>query len=359
MRTLLIFLAVNTFFCTLSLGQKAAHNSHPKINTTSAHLALNIAEKISSDEKVSPEEWEELFTSPGYQQYLIYRDSALRAETIKECFYLVFNDQNKAKLDSLAALPIQFDQSFLKLYTLTGVHKLKNRTREARGLLEKTNFDEIIREANALALSHLPDFVKETSPSLPDVYFVSREPEAQVANAIVFDVSFLLGDINVIRTILAHEFHHVYRGEYLVEYKEDPLMLLLDTYHREGFADLIDKKYFQFPKSMREIEQLLGEAYKASPSTLMKIDSTLLQHLEKEIDFTEYENQIYGYMQFNGHDAGYYMASLIRDILGIEALIKSFADPVLFVEEYNKAAKQKKGEYVFSDTFMSYLRKKM
>ena len=59
-----------------------------------------------------------------------------------------------------------------------------------------------------------------------------------------------------------------------------------------------------------------------------------------------------------GHDAGYYMASLTRNVLGVEALINDFDDPIAFVETYNKAAKLKEGEYVFSTEFMEILERK-
>ena len=128
------------------------------------------------------------------------------------------------------------------LYTLIGVHNLKNRIQAARNLLQETNFDQIIKEADLLAKSFLPEFVSQNQPKFPKIYFVVREPEAQVVRGIVFDISFLF-DLHQFKVTLAHEFHHFYRAKYIKKHNynyKDPLMYTLETYHREGVADLID-----------------------------------------------------------------------------------------------------------------------
>lgn len=111
-------------------------------------------------------------------------------------------------------------------------------------------------------------------------------------------------------------------------------------------------------EAMSAFDDMLENAYNESPSTLANIDTAVTQYEREEISFEEYQNRIRESMQFMGHDAGYYMASLTRNVLGVEVLINDFDDPIAFVETYNKAAKLKEGEYVFSTEFMEILERK-
>ena len=66
--------------------------------------------------------------------------------------------------------------------------------------------------------------------------------------------------------------------------------------------------------------------------------------------------EIHRLLDFSGHPQGFYMSSLIKEELGLEPVINSFDNPVVFFRLYNQAARQSEGdEFVFSNKSMDYL----
>lgn len=59
-------------------------------------------------------------------------------------------------------------------------------------------------------------------------------------------------------------------------------------------------------------------------------------------------------MHYEGHTTGSYMVFLIRDQLGIEAVVESVGNLDAFIDNYNKAA-EKAGTYKFSDKFTKHI----
>ena len=57
-----------------------------------------------------------------------------------------------------------------------------------------------------------------------------------------------------------------------------------------------------------------------------------------------------------GHPNGFYMATLIKHQLGLQAIVDNSVEPVMFVETYNKAARKAGDEYVFTDEFVAYVK---
>ena len=82
---LLLFLV--TLSCKNEEVKKASQKRHyPEFNITSANKFMELASKVGKNQNISDQEWQELFSSDGYRNYLIYSDSlsknALRKRSI-------------------------------------------------------------------------------------------------------------------------------------------------------------------------------------------------------------------------------------------------------------------------------------
>ncbi len=332
-----------------------------KFSIESAEKVLGIGKLLINKQQISDQQWQDLFKSTGYRQYLIYSDSSTKQQWIKEALITVFHPDNRKVLDSLLGIPIQMDRNFLKLSLIKNINALKINLAQEEDFLNTTDFTAVIATADSLAQTFLPNSIKDSLPKLHNVYMIISDPDAKVMqDAIVVDLntSFQMGKDGLAK-LIAHEYHHNYRALTTKPY-EHPLLVQLNKVHQEGLADLIDKdeppieEMGLFPKAILEI---YNKDYQNTPNNLRTLDSLTQEFLAQELDTTAYYQQINNYFKFGGHTAGIYMSFKISKTLGKEVLIENYNDPIKFIELYNDVAKASPGDHVFSSTFLSYIKK--
>lgn len=86
-----------------------------------------------------------------------------------------------------------------------------------------------------------------------------------------------------------------------------------------------------------------------------KIDSLTVGYSKGTVDADVY-GQVAKLPVNGGHPNGFYMATLIKHQLGLQAIADNSVEPVMFVETYNKAARKAGDEYVFTDEFVAYVK---
>lgn len=351
------------FGCTHNYENSGNTNSISKANIEfnigSAQMVIEMARDIDAGKALDENTWDELFSSPGYKNYLVYRDSVWKKNLIKEAMFTVFDDSNSSKLDSLMNLTVKLDKNFMKLSLVRNFYSIKTNLDEIERYLEETDFSKIFTQADSLALTYLPTRVRKSSADLYPVFIVVSDPDGRVQEkSIILDLNlmFEMGTEGLIKFI-AHEFHHNYRG-LLVSTYDSPLMEELNKLHQEAIADLIDKKkpprekLGLFPQS---IVDTYNEDYLNTPNNLRTLDSLVVGYSTGEIDETVFNDRIKGYFKFGGHTTGIYMSFLINETIGKEQLIESCDNPVEFLTIYNSVAKGLKNEYIFSDSFIDYI----
>jgi len=330
-----------------------------KYNIESAQKVIAIARSLQNDVEINENDWNELFRSKGYQNYLIYSDSIYKKDIIKDAIITVFNENHQEKLDSLLSIPIKLDQDFFKLSILRNFYGLKQNLTFAESILETTDFSKILESADSIARRFLPAKEFEEYPDLFNVYFINSDPDGMVTdNAIVIDLNNAIElGVNDLTKMIAHEYHHNYRKIKAVEYHH-PLMRELNKIHQEGLADLIDKqipplfKMGQYPQS---IIQFYNMDFENTPQNLRHLDSLTLNFIQGTLDSLSYEKKVTNYFKFGGHPSGLYMALLIDQNLGRNSLIDTFADPVQFISLYNQVASVKEAEHVLSVQFVKFI----
>lgn len=357
-----LFIALSVIMLACDRPAENGNSSQYKeytFTTESAVKALNIANSLQTNEKVPDEEWESLFDSEGYKNYLIYSNSISQKREIRAAIETVFNPANEEKLDSLLNTPLLMDQDYFKLSLIRNFNDLKKNFVKAQMFLASTDFANLIASGDSLARTYLPKRVQDSLPKLYDVHMILSDPDAKVMeNAIVFDLNMALdrGTDDLIK-IIAHEFHHNYRILTAQNYAH-PLMIQLNKIHQEGVADLIDKdeppiqKLSLYPKTIIDI---YNTEYENTSQKLKNLDSLTNAFLNQEIDSLTYSSRLENYFGFGGHTNGFYMSLLIAENKGLQVLIESYDDPVEFIRIYNEVAQDSSIDHVFSSEFIDYI----
>jgi hypothetical protein len=343
---------------TVSKNGDANYYSEYKFTTESAVMAFDIAKRLLDRESVSEEDWENLFESEGYRNYLIYSNSNSQRKSIRNAIEVVFDPRRQEELDSLIVLPIIMNENYFSLGLIKNFTQLKNNFEEAEEFLQG-DFESIIASGDSLARLFLPENAQDSLPGLYDIHFIWSDPDAKVMeNAIVFDLNmaFDRGKDDLIK-IIAHEFHHNYRALTAKRHKH-PLMIQLNKIHQEGVADLIDKdkppiqKLSLYPKTVIDV---YNSDYENTPQKLKNLDSLTNVFLNQEIDSLTFYGRLENYFGFGGHTNGFYMSLRIWENKGIQVLIDSYNDPVEFIKIYNEVARESSNEYVFSSEFIDFI----
>lgn len=361
----LIFLSMILLGCTSRHEQSAKRSTGLEntieFNLSSAFKVLDMARDIETGNNLDESAWLELFKSPGYKNYLVYRDSLWKMDLIKEAMYTVFDASNAGTLDSLLSEEITLDRNYMKLALVQNFNSIKANMEEIERFLRVTDFKDILSQADQLAQSYLPKAARDAVVDLYPVFVVVSDPDGKVQKeAIILDLNlmFEFGTEGLVKFI-AHEFHHNYRQQVAKKFNNS-VLVEINRIHQEGIADLIDKKQPPieklgiFPPSI--IEEYNAD-YQNTPNRLRTFDSLVVAYSKGDIEETEFNSRIKGYFKFGGHTTGIYMSFFINRTIGNEQLIESYADPFTFLALYNRVAQEQTGEYVLSDAFMSYIEK--
>lgn len=293
-------------------------------------------------------------------------DKAEFENNVRDAFEIVYEPSKVAICDSIAKRLDSIDlatlDTELPLFVSTALnikHNLQNYT----DIIDSIDMDDIIAKANTLALSLLPNRGAGITPESCPIYFVVWDLECRaLGDALFLDVNTFFHDgLQAATEALAHEMHHFYlMPVFNTIYKADIMdgaVLALVNNMREGVADILNKKEMPL-KSLAPYGKQILDAYNAdyanSPRVLAQLDSVTCEYLDGKIDMEKYFQKAFECAHYEGHTTGSYMVFLIRDQLGINAVVESVGDLDAFVDNYNIAA-EKAGTYKFSDRFTQHI----
>jgi hypothetical protein len=225
-------------------------------------------------------------------------------------------------------------------------------------ILRLLDFASIVEAARARALPHLPTAAAAIRER-PPVYLVIYQPTAHANNdALEIDVFFAdaAGREGLV-TVVAHELHHFFALR-LRRVKDPPedddrfgVSVVLDRLALEGTADMVDKQRspvsFPFPGS-EDYRKTFQAEYTSAPARLAAVDAVICRAARRAATWRQADEAMRAHLWDNGHPVGFYMANVIKDALGREALLASVGDPFEFFAQFNKAARKAKGSHVFS-----------
>ena len=330
----------------------------------SARCFMEMARRAMDGTQPTDEDWRALFATEGYHTFFKvwnWTDSTEWQRNIRTGFDLAFNPARKAKLDSIVARPLGEESAFEDFFTYN-FYLTKQRFEELDKFIHTADFDQIMKQAHERVLQFLP--AGADTLDLPPMmcYYLAFDPEGRTGNGIIFydyNSAFEDGPDGLVNG-MAHELHHQYMGLlFEARFKrdsDDAALMALVRNQMEGTADLINKGTMPTDKLGAygpDIVKMYNDDYFDSPNVLRQLDSLTCGYLAGTLDVKQYQAAA-ECAHFEGHTTGDYMVFLIRDQLGMQAVIDCLADFPAFVLRYNEAAR-KAGTYVFSDTFVQHV----
>lgn len=347
---------------------QAKSESNFSVDVTSAKLYLEMANKANKGQMPSNEECDILFSSPAYSALFnaVNWDIQDFKSNVCEAFDIAYNPSKANVRDSIAAtlddIELATLETELPLFVSTAL-SIKNKLPIYTEMVNNMDIDNVVDEANNLALSLIPNNGVGITPEPCPIYFIVWDLECRaLGNALFLDVNtFFHNGLQYATEALAHEMHHFYLTPvFNTVYKDDIIdgaVLALAHNMREGVADILNKKSMPLESLAPYGEKMLtayNEDYAATPQTLAQLDSVTCEFLDGKLDMEQYIKQAFKCVHYEGHTTGDFMVFLIRDQLGIDAVIESVGNIESFVDNYNKAA-AKAGVYKFSDRFTKHI----
>ena len=321
---------------------------------------FEIADKLSQNQKVKKSEWKKFNNTAAYKKLeMTYGD----CKDIQKAMELTFLSKNKALCDSLLAAPYSLsdDDFYLKLLLRNCVSLAKNYDN-----VKKSRQSYDFEELKAQAIRQFRDFmpvVNDSFLTVPNIYFFFYGPDGYaIGNSIMLDFNDFYRNQQRIGTF-AHEIFHAYRfhlNKVKIIYS-NALLVVLDRIQDEGIADLINKNGSEYSaKKLTEVgypidlERMYLESVANCSDWISRLDSLTLAHLDEEIPYDTYKEQLFKLLKRNAHPVGYHISQLLVKN-GLKAkMLDSFYNPIEFVKLYNSIA-ESEGMHVFSDRFMTYI----
>ncbi|MEM1001509.1 MAG: DUF5700 domain-containing putative Zn-dependent protease [Bacteroidota bacterium] len=359
-KILLIILSLSLIGCKAKTENSESLNKKLKYSLNAVELALDISRKIERNNKVTDQEWEDLFSSVGYQTYFCGFNREVSEPQLKEVFYTVFEKSRAQKLDSILQAPVEMSMEGRFNLMVQNFNEFKKNRAAIQQFMANIDFDSLLKDANELTLKFLPKNVDTDNVELHEVSFVMMEPNAYVTDCglvVDFNNAFQMGEEGLTET-LAHEYHHNYRNSEL-SISGEPLIQNLSGLQAEGIADLIDKglpPYESMLNIPQNIVEAMNEMYANTPQILHQLDTITIQMLSNELSEMDYDAKTMRYFKDGGHANGLYMSNKIKEAGLYQQMIDTYNDPIAFLELYNQAVEGQVGEHRFSDGFMTYVK---
>ncbi len=326
-----------------------AQNINENFDFSGMNQFWKITSILETNREPSNEDWHSLFSTSGYK---VLTSGEFTREFFVQNFKLVFMPSLKKELTKTlkSGRNIHFLEHYIK------VRDNKKKIKNQQLTLQRNSY-------NRSAVSKTMEYLPFNTSQYPPVAFVIFESNGRGSSPIVVDLAATLEwDF---MGFLSHEFHHWYRNKnlqydiYKIKHEDNDLVDALAKIEAEGIADMVDKKDW-FSKSSNSISsyarQFINEVGRA-PYVINNIDQLILQIVKTPSLAKSKGKEILNSLPQSGHTSGYFMASLILENIGKNALVETVGNPFDFILLYNKAAEKSRGRYpVFSEDSIKYIK---
>jgi uncharacterized protein YjaZ len=311
---------------------------------------LELTAILEKDKEPTQEQWDEMFATPGYA-ILILRE--FNKNFFVERIRLAFMPSKKEALEAKMKEEKGFWAQFLPHYV-----RAKNQRKLIEEQVAKLKASDFMEAAVEESRKFLPDLPIEEYPPLSFVIF---GPDARGYMPVVVDVLYAYDQEDFLLSFLAHEFHHYYRNQLFTFAQDQSIIWVIDQIQGEGIADQINRgKWFHdknlYPRYAEKNSRFL-DSYAKSPEIIRKMNflfEAAYDHPEKKM---AYGQQLQAVVPMSGHPTGFYMANLILEQLGKDALVKDIGNPFAFFRLYKQAADRKgKDTPTFSEKTIRFIR---
>ncbi len=315
---------------------------------------IEIAGILEQGQEPSENQWEKLFSTPGYE---VLTESEFSREFFIEHLRMVFLPAEREALEQ--ALEKEKNLPFHRRHA-HHFNSAKNKMDEI--VLQKEQLNEQAPELMEIsrneAMNYLPEM--EETGFVP-VSFVIFSNDARGYTPVVIDILFSIGLGDNLPLLVGHEVHHYFRNQILaydpdtILAEDKDLLWVLNQIQAEGIADQIDKRklVMDVEGPMHSFSDLWENMVKNAPDYLSFMDEHLSGMQNTAKDRLHTGQQLKKNLPMSGHPIGFYMANLILEEKGTKALAEEAGNPFAFFRKYQQVAKAQPGDApVFSSGAM-------
>jgi len=372
--SILLPLALILKAASFGLGAGAPQEqSNPSFDFEGVDAFWAIVSVLESDREPTESEWDAFFEAPGYARLTEefgrgYFQKALQG---------VFMPSRSHLADEMVG-DYQERGGFLGWYTpmvLDGFREASRDREWLRGRVEELKSYPYLERAADLALEYLPETTAGEYPAVQFVVFSDSRGSSPLIMGLAGNDAPSPAEEECFAgqgqdrhwpfvLLLAHESFHLYRDK--VQEVEIPesgnpdyaILWTLDQMENEGIGDLIHRKRLYYGEGCQagsgqalvmQREQL------AQPATIRIMDQIFSELADDPGLAGTLGAQFQGFIPQSGHPTGLYMANVIEEELGAEALKEVVRNPFRFFALYNRAAEMNGSAPVLSSGAMAYL----
>jgi hypothetical protein len=352
----------------------AGEGVNPGFNFEGIEAFWKVADILAADKEPTEAQWNEFFEAPGYKA-LTRRE--FRRTYFQTALRVVFMPSER---DSKEPFLAEYKRrgGFLGWYTplvVEGFEKANQDREWMTSRVEELKTYPYLEKAAELALEYLPEDKADTYPEVDFIVFNDSRGYSPLILGLTGKDDLEPAVLECLKSQghdrhlpflleMAHESFHMYRGERQeIEFPEEdhpdhPLIWILDQIENEGIGDLINRKTLYWGDGClagTERATRLREEQRVQPATLRIMDAIFSEMADDPQLAGGLGGQLRSFIPQSGHPTGFYMANIIEEELGPEALKKVVRNPFRFFDVYNAAAKKSGNAPVFSPKSLAFI----
>jgi len=314
---------------------------------------LELTALLERDIEPTPKQWNEMFATPGYEVLIRreFKNGDFFADRIRLAFMPSKKDELETRLQEEEGWIAQFLRHFVR------AKKERQVIVDAVEGLKKMSF---VQDAVEEARLYLPEFQLD---SYPPISFVVFGPDARGYVPVVLDIFYTLERRKWLVSFVAHEFHHFYRDRFFDFGQDQQILWVINQIQAEGIADQVNVGKWFHDEELYAVESQNSrnkpylDWYAKSPEIIKEMDRLFSLMFDSPELKGKLGAQLQELVPQSGHPTGFFMANMILEQLGKEALIDTVKNPFAFFLIYKKAADEKGASApTFSDKAMNFIR---
>jgi hypothetical protein len=371
--------AVLVFFvmglCTSFILTQEVKNINSSFDFTGIEEFWKIVDILKADKNPTEEQWQALFKTSGYAE-LIQRE--FKPDYFKNAMRAVYMPSQK----SLAEELVQEDKKkggFFAWYTPLVIEGFRSAGRDRdwiQSRVKELKTYPYLEKAAEEALRFLPEAQAEDYPAVAFIIFNDSRGYEPLIIGLSEKEELSPAELDCLHSRgrdkhwpfvlhLAHEAFHLYRDriqEFNFPESNSPdysIVWILDQIENEGIGDMINRAQLYFDDSCfngtEEAERYRKEQ-EVQPS-IIRIMDTILKEMAVNLSLVgQLARQLRSFVPQSGHPTGFFMARVIVDQFGQEALVRIVRNPFKFFYLYNEAARKDGQVPFFSDQSIDFIK---
>jgi len=315
-----------------------------------------IMDILEKDVDPSPQDWNDLFSTNGYQE-IIGREGRFNPDSFIKYFTLAFKPSQNEEREKLLN---NGGDRYLSHYS--NIKNQKDRLiTYFKQLKSGEYFNKVLKEVE----SFLPagDLKKQPTPPIAFIVYINDLHYAY--KPMIIDILYALDNKEVSNYFINYYTFRYYRNKLLsyepaeVLVKDGYVIDFIDGLQFKGLLQQFNNYYDRFSSNPSRKETVRKEFplyYEKTFSSLKEADELMQVIADNPSDYEIPGSRLLDILPLDGYPAGLSMADAIKEKPGKEKLVQSAGNPFEFFRLYNQAARLNKEKYyVFSEKTMNLL----